>query len=670
MRRLQTLLLLLAPLTLSFASCGGDPLSSGNCDGAKCDELDVPDSEVPDSPCDGIMHDKSGRNNNKVAGRLHDPLAQMIWNSEGCPTSYQDIMQRLREVDTQNCDSDERAGIATRAVSETAQITGDATSYRLVTTRTCGDRTDHEIIFSLFGVRAGSSSLPSSVEVMAFDKSAGVYNFYDASPGEITFFGNSKDMKKGAASGSVRKCAACHTGGGLVMKELDTPWLHWEGHMDTPGASELIEAHPDLGTRRDGADMEFMVKDGNDQWNQTRLQDMQDSGTLADVLRPLFCTVEVNTDNGADFEGNALSSLPVDSLLDPQLKSFDSLPVNGGDYDALKAANGQEVPGTGKDDTVFAYPFVERSHIDNDYVNKLVASGLIDQEFVKDVLMVDFTRPIFSDDRCDLLSSAPQMSTTASADEVRQGFIDSLQGAADGTPEFELLTNLMNSGGHDATVDSFLDSCKALPQRDLLENAMEITSLNRRKYSQMSVFEGNRFLVPSDNLSVSDAARLHPTSCSVTSGFVPVAVPGAGGASLTSWTPWNERNSSNIAGESADHTSVSISGSGSQGFNGGAFQQICGVSGKTIEVSATTSWSVSGGTRWTQIFVIRDGSLPQNGVDVLESSNVKFSPDGSRIFTDPTGDCVTVLLKAGSTSDGAQTATFDGIVFDAFVAAG
>ena len=49
------------------------------------------------------------------------------------------------------------------------------------------------------------------------------------------------DQPGPGASGD-RRCAACHTGGGLIMKELDTPWVHWEGHMDTPGAAELVNA--------------------------------------------------------------------------------------------------------------------------------------------------------------------------------------------------------------------------------------------------------------------------------------------------------------------------------------------------------------------------------------------------------------------------------------------
>ncbi|MEN8197013.1 MAG: hypothetical protein ABFS30_10945, partial [Pseudomonadota bacterium] len=51
----------------------------------------------------------------------------------------------------------------------------------------------------------------------------------------INFFGTSADMLEGKGTGDTRRCAACHVGGGLIMKELDAPWLHWEGDTTTPG---------------------------------------------------------------------------------------------------------------------------------------------------------------------------------------------------------------------------------------------------------------------------------------------------------------------------------------------------------------------------------------------------------------------------------------------------
>src|SRR5690606_27417034 len=366
-------------------------------------------------------------------------------------------------------------------------------------TRTCDNRPTHGIVFSLFGVQAGASELPPNVEIMAFDETAGVFNYYEAEPsGEIKFFGNSKDMLKGP-DGQVRRCAGCHTGGGMIMKELDTPWLHWEGHMDTPGARELVEAHDDLGRKTDGLEFEGLVKGANRTWNQTRLDFLRESGGPADLLRPLFCDIEINLDNGADFEspvgggpgGSEMSRIPFDSLLDPKLKSFGSISVAFADYDAIIKANNQRVGGVpGAIDTVFDYVFVERSHADMDLIDKLKAAEIVDDELIKDILLVDFTRPVFSDDRCALLQFVPQIpNAELNPTAIREGLIANLGSPEAGTPAADLLANLQATGGHDAAVNAFTAACEALGSAQVMANAMAVTSLNRDIARSMQVFE-------------------------------------------------------------------------------------------------------------------------------------------------------------------------------------
>src|SRR5687768_8704905 len=95
--------MLLSLLSLPLAACAAESAGSGEgscAEGEKCDDLDKPDSEIPDSPCDGQMVDKSGRGNQKVAGRLHDPLANAVFNSgDGCPETFQDIVAKLKKTD-------------------------------------------------------------------------------------------------------------------------------------------------------------------------------------------------------------------------------------------------------------------------------------------------------------------------------------------------------------------------------------------------------------------------------------------------------------------------------------------------------------------------------------------------------------------------------------------
>ncbi len=514
--------------TLAFVGCAMPEDSGLECDeNGKCD--DGP------TPCDGVMKDKSGNKKTNPARLLEDPLAKAVFKTgDSCPTSFAEIMDKLRENDKEGCPG-EQDGIETRVISETAQATGKATSYRAVTTRTCNSRNTDGIVFSLFGLSAGAASLPQGFEVMAFDETAGIFNYYESDGDTLNFFGNSKDMLKGKGTGDDRRCAGCHVAGGMVMKELDTPWLHWEGHMDTPGAEALIKKHKNLGSQTSGAELEGVVKSANEKWNKTRIATLKAAGNVEELLRPLFCSTEFNLDNGADFEspvkggpgGDEMSSVPFDSLLDPQLKSFGSISVEFADYDSLIKANGQTLPGVaGAIDTVFDYVFVERSHIDNDYVDQLIAADIINISFVKDVLMVDFTRPVFSSDRCGLLSFAPTLSgADLTAAKIKTAFIESLEAesptatSAAGT----LLTNLKaanDADDHGRKVDAFVAACTALGSRPFLQNAMAVNSLVRStaKMSPIMEFEST---MPTDRQNVASGSRLHPATCQLTTSFVP-----------------------------------------------------------------------------------------------------------------------------------------------------
>lgn len=499
-----------------------DECADGKCDVAK-------------TPCDGIMVDKSGNKMKNPARSVNDPLAKAVFHAgDTCPTTFSEIMDKLRENDKEGCPG-EKDGIETRVISETAQAMGKATSYRAVTTRTCNNRSTDGIIFSLFGLQSGAAKLPEGVEMIAFDDTAGVFNYYETDGDVLNFFGSSKDMLTGTGQNGDKRCAACHTGGGLVMKELDTPWMHWEGHEDTPGSDDLVNKHKNLGSKTSGAELEGVVKSGNEKWNKTRLATLKAAGKVDELLKPLFCTTEINLDNGADFGspviggtgGSEIDGLPFDSLLDPQLKSFGSISIDFADYDAQIKRNGQRVEGVPNAvDTFFDYAFPERSAADNDYVDQLVAAGIIDADFVKDVLMVDFTRPIFSTDRCALVEFAPELSgEDLTAAKVRQGFIASLEAETPGanSPAGALLKNLKTDNdatAHDAKVDAFIAACTALGSKAVTENALKITSLNRTQARTRPVFEFEQTM-PIDNLSVDPASRLSPTTCNVVKTFAP-----------------------------------------------------------------------------------------------------------------------------------------------------
>ncbi len=105
---------------------------------------------------------------------------------------------------------------------------------------------------SIFGIQFDGTSppaaLPEDVELIGFDRKKNAFNYYTIENGEWSFFGDSVDMIQPGAAEKLR-CAQCHTGGGLIMKELNLPWVHWEGETSTPGATELVDKFVSLRER-------------------------------------------------------------------------------------------------------------------------------------------------------------------------------------------------------------------------------------------------------------------------------------------------------------------------------------------------------------------------------------------------------------------------------------
>ena len=524
MKRLSYLLLLSG--LMGALACGGaseDGADDNNGKGGKADE------NGGEFPCtvehfSGAELDLSQRT---------DVLAELVLKKgDSCPTSFAAVMEKLRETDTEGCSTDNRkAGISSMVVSETAQLLDEPTNYRIVTTRRCGDRKQEDLFFSLFGVGAvekdeegkvTASDLPAAAEVMAWDEARQEYAYYEITGrGKWEFFGTSSDIINGEAG----RCQGCHTGGGPIMKELDTPWMHWEGHEPVPGAGDLVDAHDDLGKKQTGSNMEGLTESGIKKWNKTRVELLKASGDTSRLLEPLFCTMEVNVDNGADFADRDLANVNFDFLLDPQFgKSFGGIPVNNDDYKALRdefeqfvdvgGDKAQDKEGKELRDTLFIFAYPERGFADHDYVQKLKDAGVIDDEFVKDVLTVDFTRPIWSEGRCALLEFAPEVEEIT-PDTLRDGFLAKLDGAEEGTLAAELKANLEEKENKDAQmakVDAFITACKARDKREFLEDAMFIVTARRDQARELPVFEFDASL-PKSTMSVDPGVHFDSVTC-------------------------------------------------------------------------------------------------------------------------------------------------------------
>jgi hypothetical protein len=480
----------------------------------------------------GLINDASGtRRTAKSISQNGDPIARLVLNSGNkCAATLTDTINTIRQAEASACDPN--SGFQMGLVSETAQLTGvDDASYRGVIVRGCGQRPVNKLFFSPLDSFSAGKKIPVDSEIIAFDDSAGVFNYYALEGGQWNFHGNSIDMLQGPASGGKRRCAACHTGGGLIMKEFHSPWVNWDGLAEpnpnvqtlnvNPNSTKIVQdifgqlANGKLGgptpSKFLGATMqEQFVEPANQQfWDPTRLKTARDAlgkdaSATAELLKPLFCTVEMNLLTAGENNQRGITSIPSSFFVDGQLGFAGLFGINPAAYLAELATVNQRVSGavdrnSGQVDdsfvlskggqvlreVAFGFIFPERSGSDTHFVEALLRGAspngfagatdggtaqpagqsgpVIDEAFKKAVLLTDFTRPVYSGGademrldshatkpalmpgRCELRNFAPvvQGNEPNLPEVIRTGFRMNLEAKNDRTAiEEEFLTNL------------------------------------------------------------------------------------------------------------------------------------------------------------------------------------------------------------------------------------
>jgi hypothetical protein len=450
--------------------------------------------------------------------KIDDPVAKLILTTEGCPTNVSELMEKLRIADTVGCPDPGKGkappGVSTRLIGEAAQQSGKAGSYRTVIARDCGGRTPFGLMLS--GTASAKGVGEEFIELIAHDTTKGVFDYYSQEDGKWSFFGTSGDYvtsgytcKTGQCTpkiASKTRCAGCHPGGGLNMKELRSPWMFWDlGSL--PGAEETFAKSPEiLGSRGNGIDLEEeRVSPGNQVWVKKRLELVKPKGTQ-EVLRGLFCTLDMNLQTSSSPK-EGLTAVPGDFFVDRSFRGS-SVAIDNADYKALLTSTGSKMPG-GDKDTPFAFVYPQRAAQDLFYQQELVTAKIVDDDFVKDVLHVDFTRSTYSTARCDLLKLAPTLTADKmTPDAIRDGFKKSLAGQT-GAAAVQLLANLNAVGdqaAHQADVDAFFVACKARPKKELLTDVMTwVSQLRKNARSTSGIIEFDSTM-PSDNLPQTAAA--------------------------------------------------------------------------------------------------------------------------------------------------------------------
>lgn len=283
------------------------------------------------------------------------------------------------------------------------------------------------------------------LESVVWDPRKGMFNFYeirgDGEAGVWFYRGDSIDIVKDitnlqrnyapgqlqfgdAALGGARlRCSGCHMNGGPIMKELAAPhdsWWREERPLPLGSLRVAPELQPILAAVVDAGRFAGWVKAGGEKLLKSApYLRLKGETSLQEQLRPLFCEQEVNLESdtrpleSADPEVRAPVGLFVDRRLLPQ--GPEHLVFQKALYlSALQAfgsaffdfQSNQTPPGQVDGDHAFETPV--KSWSDMLLVETLVGQGLVDAEFVADVLAVDISRPMFSQERCRLMRLLPE----------------------------------------------------------------------------------------------------------------------------------------------------------------------------------------------------------------------------------------------------------------------
>lgn len=391
-----------------------------------------------------------------------DVLFQMLTKTDSCPQSLADFKAQLSQSGLQS----KAAMVANRGRNNPSQGSFSFFEGVSVVGSLAPQMPEISIFFGHFtGLESPSSENPSVVldqeptrgklmiELIAWDPRKNFYNFYemigDGVTGQWFYRGDTADVLADNSQlqlnlpgtqpqfGNRLRCSACHVSGGPIMKELAPPhndW--WTSARALPFGSNSLS--PDVSNYvadlEEASEFSSWVKNGVDVLEASpSYQALKSKTSAKQQLRPLFCELEINIESSFSSRDEVRSAeiqIPSGFFVNPWLQVKLNRKIQEENYSSLLSKFKLSFPETSLRDADHAWLTPVKSYSDLKAIQSLVAAGFVDEEFVADVLAVDFANPLFSSDRCGLLQ---------------------LVGAGPGWKS-ELLSNLQKSSLHSAKV--------------------------------------------------------------------------------------------------------------------------------------------------------------------------------------------------------------------------
>lgn len=470
------------------------------------DETCMAFSRVPDDLAPDVIHrfvvgedaGPSPMTAEAAAAELGDPFATLLLLQGVFPSTAD---QLLAAVDAATPDGDPLRTQMSFLLGEGSQLPGgpDAPGtnrgMRFLVTRGNAP-VGIDILIS------AASPTGGVVEVMAWDRRAGGFNYYRNVGGGSAwaFAGNSRHAFSPASAG--KGPFESHPTGNLLMKELKFPWLHWHSQQANifESAFEPDDPRPEHPWFKDklGADVaEISVAIPSiRRWTKARFESLVDeAGVVSDPRRVVRQVVETGT-------VNLVTSRRASGAVRAGEQSVDLPPTFFADVDALSGPLGLAPPPRFEvsadlylagltqfqsalvdsdsgfrhppqpdrfADTHFAFAVPERAFEDQAAVSEALRVGLITPRLAAALLMVDFPNPVFSARRASLLGHAPdQARIDGAASSYSDGMADRIIAAAGaagaGSPEQEF-AQLWDAGeqfadAHNAQLTAYYDALR------------------------------------------------------------------------------------------------------------------------------------------------------------------------------------------------------------------
>lgn len=319
-----------------------------------------------------------------------------------------------------------------------------------------------------FFLSVGDPRQAGGIEVMAWDRKAGGFNYYRSTRNALWMFaGNSRDALRNASRG--KGPFESHPSGAILMKELKTPWQNW----DSPAARIPPEAFAKGDNRRKhpwfvnkhplGA--EFLelsfVRPAMERWASSRFASLRKKGGEVSrpnqILEQILGTPTVNLIT-THVESSSLPNPPIPLDLPPtffadtdgltEVLGLDPPPafdLSGKLYAKCVQKFDVRVTSGGfkhKGDTHFCFLTPERAFEDQVVLSEAIEIGLLSKRLATCLLMVDPWNPVYSERRRSLLRFAPPTATikdgkSSFSQQMASAILKAAKTAPAGTPEAE-----------------------------------------------------------------------------------------------------------------------------------------------------------------------------------------------------------------------------------------